>query len=224
MIPIYRNTIFDRFMRLSLFPNLIKKISFKLIMRIYSKVYLEDSLLSLMKPVIISPVQGLLRWSLPSMKFEEFRTNEGLLQLSRNLIKACSISRAPICILNHYHSYFYDWNSTISKSELFRTWTEVMRSFGNVEFGWKTDFMTLYQRFLKVTKVHPVQTGSKITIKTDEEITDYSFLSSSPIEGNSMANYDNDTKICTIKKMYQDQKLQFTSKSSKGSFRLCYRY
>ena len=206
MIPIYRNTIIDRFMRLN-FPNLIKKISFKVIMGIYSKIYVEESILSLMKPVILSPVEGFLKWSLPSKRFRNFRTNEGLLRLSRDIINSCSISRTPLCILNHYHSYFYDWNSTITKNELFRTWIEVMRSFRDVEFGWKIDFMNLYERFIKVKNVLTTQTGSKITIKTEEEITDYSFLSSSPIEQNSIAEYDKETKICTIKSILPESQI-----------------
>jgi hypothetical protein len=206
MIPIYRNTIIDRFMRLN-FPNLIKKISFKAIMGIYSKIYVEESILSLMKPVILSPVEGFLKWSLPSKRFRKFKTNEGLLRLSRDIIDSCSFSRTPLCILNHYHSYFYDWNSTITKNELFRTWIEVMRSFRDVEFGWKIDFMNLYERFIKVKKVLTNQTGSKITIKTEEEITDYSFLSSSPIEQNSIAEYDRETKICTIKSILPESQI-----------------
>jgi Uncharacterized protein conserved in bacteria (DUF2334) len=207
MIPIFRNTIFDRFLRLKLFPNLIKKISFRLIMGIYAKVYLEQSILSLMKPVILSPVEGFIKWSLPSSNIKNFKTNAGLLRLSRDIINSCSISRTPLCILNHYHSYFYDWNSTITKNELFRTWIEVMRSFRDVEFGWKVDFMNLYERFMKVKKVRTNQTGSKITIKSEEEIMDYSFLSPSPIEQNSIAEYNKDTSICTIKNILPESQI-----------------
>jgi hypothetical protein len=58
--------------------------------------------------------------------------------------------------------------------------------------------MDLYERFIKVRKVKTRQTSSKITIKTEQEIMDYSFLSSSPIEQNSN-KYAKDTKISTIK-------------------------
>jgi hypothetical protein len=199
MIPIYRNTIFDRYMRLRHIPNLIKNISFNLIMNIYSKVYLEESILSSMKPVILSPMEGFIEWSLPSSKFTNIKTNEDLLGLSKDIINSCSISRTPICIINHYHSYFFDWDPTIAKNKLSRTWIKVMRSFRDLEFGWKVHFMELYERFIKVRKVQTRQTGSKITIKTEQEIADYSFLSSSPIEQNSNVEYDKDTKICTIK-------------------------
>jgi len=76
-----------------------------------------------------------------------------------------------------------------------------------VEFGWKIDFMNLYERFIKVKNVLTTQTGSKITIKTEEEITDYSFLSSSPIEQNSIAEYDKETKICTIKSILPESQI-----------------
>jgi len=208
MIPIYRNTIFDRFMRLGHFPNLIKKISFRLIMSLYSKIYLEESILSLMKPVILSPVDGFIQWSLPRSKIRNLKTNEGLLRLSRDIINSCSVNRTPLCILNHYHSYYYDWNPTITKDELFRTWIEVMRSFRDLEFSWKIDFINLYERFMKVQKVHTCQTGSKITIKTEEEITDYSFLSSSAIEQNSIAQYDKETTICTIKNILPESQIR----------------
>ena len=199
MIPIYRNTIFDRFMRLRHIPNLIKSISFNLLMSVYSKVSLEESILSSMKPVILSPMEGFIEWSLPSSKFTNIKTNEDLLGLSKDIINSCSISRTPICIINHYHSYFCDWDPTITKNELCRTWIKVMKSFSDLEFGWKVDFLDLYERFIKVRKVKTRQTGSKITIKTEQEITDYSFLSSSPIEQKSNVEYDKDTKICTIK-------------------------
>jgi hypothetical protein len=198
MIPIYRNTIFDRYMRLRHIPNLIKSISFNLIMSVYSKGYLEESILSSMKPVILSPMEGFIEWSLPSTKFTNIKTNEDLLRLSKDIINSCSISRTPICIINHYHSYFSNWDPTITKNELCRTWIKVMKSFSDLEFGWKVDFMDLYERFIKVRKVKTIQTGSKITIKTEQEITDYSFLSSCPIEQKSNFQYDKDTKICTI--------------------------
>jgi len=199
MIPIYRNTIFDRFMRFRHIPKLIKSISFNLIMSVYSKVYLEESILSSMKPVVLSPTEGFIKWSLPSSKFTKIKTNEDLLGLSKDIINSCSISRTPICIINHYHSYFCDFDSTITKNELRRTWIKVLKSFSDLEFGWKVNFMDLYERFIKLRKVKTRQTGSKIAIKTEQEITDYSFLSSSPIPQNSNVEYNKDTKICTIK-------------------------
>jgi len=83
-----------------------------------------------------------------------------------------------------------------------------MRSFRDLEFSWKIDFINLYERFMKVQKVHTCQTGSKITIKTEEEITDYSFLSSSAIEQNSIAQYDKETTICTIKNILPESQIR----------------
>jgi len=199
MIPIYRNTIFDRFLRFQHIPNIIKKVPFRLIMRKYSKISPKDCNMSLMKPVIINPMNGFITWSLPSSKFLNLSSPEALLDLTRIIINSCSMVRTPVCILNHYHPYFYDWSSTITRNELFKTWNEVLRSFNELEFGWKVDFKRLYERFRKIQKVHTLKTGSKITIEAEEEITDYSFLGSSSIEQNSSAIFDKETKICTIK-------------------------
>ncbi len=207
LTPICRNTFFDRFMRFRMVPNLIKKISFKLIMGIYSHIFLKNTILSLMKPVVISPEPGFIKWSFPNSKFRNLGTSERVLELSRDIIKYSCINRTPLCILNHYHSYFYDWNSDITKTDLFRTWIEVIRSFRDVKFGWKTDFINLYARFLKVDKVKIIQTGSKISIKSEQEISDYSFLCSSPIEKNALSYYDNETKICTIKRIVPESKI-----------------
>jgi hypothetical protein len=74
-----------------------------------------------------------------------------------------------------------------------------LQSFNELDFGWKVDFTTLFDRFRKVGRVDIVKTGSKITIETKKEIEDYSFLSSVPIKQNSIGQFDKHTSICTIK-------------------------
>jgi len=199
MIPVYRNTIFDTFMRFQHIPDIIKKIPITLIMRKYSTSSHKGPNMSLMKPVLIHPFKGFITWSLPANKFLNLNSPEGLPELIKFTINSCRVFRTPVCILNHYHSYFYDWSSTITKNELFKTWNEVLRSFNELEIGWKVDFKTLYERFRKIQTVHTAKSGSKITIQSEDEIIDYSFLVSSSIEQNSSAIFDKETKICTIK-------------------------
>jgi hypothetical protein len=67
--------------------------------------------------------------------------------------------------------------------------------------------MNLYNRFSKILGVHIAKAGSKITIEAEEEITDYSFWSSSPIEQNSFAIFDKDTRICTIKHILPESQI-----------------
>jgi hypothetical protein len=208
MIPICRNTIFDRFMRAPVCPTLMKKISFKLLMSVASRTFLQDSSLSSMKPVQLTLGQGFINWSLPSTKIRNYTNIDSLLTLSKHIINHSASSRSPICILNHYHSYFFDWDQTITRNDLYRVWIEIIRGFRNLTFVWKTNFKSLYERFVKINSVRTNQTGLKVSIRTTEDISDYSFLCSSPIERSSFADYDYDTKICTIRKVTPESQIK----------------
>lgn len=94
-----------------------------------------------------------------------------------NTISYCMIQRTPLCLLNHYHHYFYDWNhDSVTRKNLFEQWNQILDLVNKIPFSWKTTFSDLYQRILKIKKINIARTGHKITIEsTNELIEDISF-------------------------------------------------
>ena len=74
--------------------------------------------------------------------------------------------------VNHYHQYFYDWNYSVTRIEMFRIWQKLLDCLDDVTFGWKTTFSELYDRTTKVRKINISKTGSKITIESKGEAAD----------------------------------------------------
>ena len=121
--------------------------------------------------------------------------------------------REPICILNHYHQYFYDWKPSISRSDLFRIWEYVLQFLNSLPYIWKTSFSELHERAKKISRVNLVKTGSKIVIKSlsTDAITNYSFRYKRDIVIDAIDNssyckvgkitIDADTKIATIENL-----------------------
>jgi len=94
-----------------------------------------------------------------------------------NTISYCIAQRTSICILNHYHHYFYDWNyEYITRKNLFEQWQQILNLLDKIPFSWKTTFIDILQRISKIKKVNISKTGKKITIKSsDELLEDISF-------------------------------------------------
>jgi hypothetical protein len=205
MTTIYRNTIFDSFLRFRYVPSIIKNFALKIIIK--NSIRAKESNLTLPKPVDIHLFNRHITWSLPTSKFMSPASSASLSELSKLIINRCRVHRSPVCILNHYHSYFFDWNSTISKNDLFKAWNNLLRSFNVLDFGWKVDFLTLFERFRKIGKVDIVKTGSKITIESKEEVEDFSFFSSVHLEQNSVVQFDKNTRICTIKHLSRQRRV-----------------
>jgi Uncharacterized protein conserved in bacteria (DUF2334) len=205
MTPIYRNIIFDSFLRTRYVPSILK--TFALMIMIDNSILTKESNLAFPKPVNIELLDRNITWSLPSSKFMNQPSSASLSELTSFMIDRCNKLRTPVCILNHYHSYFFDWNSTITKNELFKSWSNLLQSFNELDFGWKVDFTTLFERFRKVGKVNILKTGSKITVESKEEIEDYSFWTSVPLEENSIGLFDKQTKICTVKNIMPQRRI-----------------
>ena len=197
MKPIYRNSIFDRLLRFRYIPSIVKNFGLTLITA-GNLIFFNESQFPLMKPVNIQLSEDNITWSLPSTKFMNLASSSSVTELTRFLVDDCSKLRNPICILNHYHSYYYDWNPTITKTDLFRTWNSVLESFSKLGFEWKVDFATLFERYAKVRRVRLIKTGSKITIQSEDEIPDYSFRTSEPLESSSSGSLDRNSNIFTI--------------------------
>jgi Uncharacterized protein conserved in bacteria (DUF2334) len=205
MIPFYRDTNFDKFLRSACIPEFTKRTVFRFVMRVSKNRYLRESSSSFglraLTPVRIRIENGCITWSLPEIVFAKLTSFDSLLDWTSNIIQYCSKNRTPVCILNHYHFYFHDWNSSITKSELFRTWNKILQSFGNLNFGWNTTFSDLYHRTEKLSKTKIAKTGSKITIESEESLEDFSFRINGRLEPNHTATTDDRTKIITIENL-----------------------
>ena len=127
MKPIYRNSLFDRLLRSRYIPSFVKNFGLTLITT-GNLVLFKQAQFPLMKPVNVFLSGNDITWSLPNMKFMNLASSRSVSELTHFLVNTCSKLRSPVCILNHYHSYFYDWNSTITKTDLFRTWNNVLKS------------------------------------------------------------------------------------------------
>lgn len=88
-----------------------------------------------------------------------------------NAISYSMVQRTPLCVLNHYHHYFYDWNyDSITRKNLFEQWIQTLNMLDKIPFSWKTTFFELYQRIRKIKKIDIATTGQKITIKSGDEL------------------------------------------------------
>ena len=184
-IPIYRQTLFDTFLRNSFVPAYIKHIATRALSARYkNKTSNGNWTIQLVKPVLISAGLETISWSLASMKSANSSSIESLFKLTDKVIESCSISRKPICIINHYHLYYYDWNSSITQKDLIQAWKRILESLNKLMFGWKVTFSELYERANQIRNVRIVKTGSKISIESDIHIVDFSFRTGHYLEPN----------------------------------------
>ena len=138
------------------------------------------------------------------LKYEDIELFENLLDSLRNLVSPVSntkYSGMPLCIINHYHQYFYDWSDTVARTEMFKVWQKLIDLLDSLTFGWKTTFGELYDRAIKIQRIRISKTGSKITIINDSKensIEDFSFLVTGQLEPNASVALDRDRRIVTI--------------------------
>ena len=131
-----------------------------------------------------------------------------------NTISCCINKRTPLCILNHYHHYFYDWNvDSITRTNLLEQWQQILHRLNKIPFLWKTTFFGLHQRIRKLREISISKTGQKITIISNELIDNFSFKLDKKMnlekEGEYF-EYDEEYKtIVTIKQLRPDFKSVF---------------
>jgi hypothetical protein len=212
LIPIYRETLFDQILRLGFVPDFIKNAGMRLIMNRYINDTDENFGVQFIKPVLISAKKNVITWSLPKIRASHITSFDSLFNLTNCIIKLCSQNRIPVCIINHYHLYYYDWSSTITKGELFKAWHNILTSFNKVEIGWKTTFLELYNRLEKIRSISMTKTGSKITIMANTFIDDFSFQTTKPLETNSMVTSDEEMNIATLHEISPNTTLVFYEK------------
>lgn len=205
MIPVYGQSIFHDFFRSTYIPNLLKQFVAKAIIHRYGKsgfiIPLNIQILEKSKGIILS---------LPFMEIIKPRSSyESLLDMLSRIISACSYIRTPICILNHYHHYFYDWSSHITRKDLFIAWQKILEYLNKLTFSWKTTFSDLYDRTRKLQRMNISKTGSKITIQSREFIEDFSFRieGRGRLEPNAWAMFDKETNIVTIERLSPKSKV-----------------
>ena len=210
LVPIYRETLFDSILKLRLVPNLFKNLAMRLVMNRYIKEGTDENFgVQFIKPVLISARNNAITWSLANIKSSHITSFDSLFNLTNCIIKLCTQNRIPVCIINHYHLFYFDWNSTITKGDLFRAWRNMLSSFDKVEIGWKTTFLELYNRQKKIRNISMAKTGSKITIKSDTFIDNFSFQTGKPLETNSLVTADEETNIATLHEISPETKLIF---------------
>jgi Uncharacterized protein conserved in bacteria (DUF2334) len=212
LTPIYRETLFDQILRFGFIPNFVKIAGMRFLMSRYNNETDENFGVQFVKPVLISAKKNVITWSLPKFRAPHITSFESLSNLTNFIIRICAQYRNPVCIINHYHLYYYDWSSTITKDELFRTWLNILRSFDKLEIGWKTTFLELRNRLEKIRGINMVKTGSKITIKADTNIIDFSFQTAKPLEANSMVRSSEEMNIVTLDKISSNTDIVFYEK------------
>ena len=183
MIPIYGQSNYHRFFRSSSVPNYFKKyFARKLIKKfanmgfiipfIMSDVDYYDNknnrgiMLHIPRRLKINPISNANK----NAEREE-ESSQTFVKWISNTISYSMIHRTPLCILNHYHHYFYDWNyDFITRKNLFEQWNQILDILNKIPYSWKTTFLDLYQRTRKIKKINIARTGQKITIKSGDEL------------------------------------------------------
>jgi uncharacterized protein DUF2334 len=160
------------------------------------------------------------------LSFEKLVSSVSFLDSISKIVSLASSNRnsiSSLCIINHYHQYFYDWNQSISRTEMFETWQKLLSCLtGDIpykdnqylDFGWKTTFSELYNRTSKIRRtIAAAKTGSKLavhSINDSEKIDNISFQISrgspeiSHVPGGVL--FDRDTNIITIKEVLPGSK------------------
>ena len=163
--------------------------------------------------------------SLPpiGLPFEKLISLDSFLDSVSKIVSFARSNRSKmgsLCIINHYHQYFYDWSRSITRREMFSTWQKLLSYLAGdstynddyVDFGWKTTFLQLYNRVSKIQRMKTVsKTGSKIVVESiseTENIDNFSFrIDHGEIEKSNVDNDENEvmfekqTKIITVKHM-----------------------
>jgi predicted deacetylase len=214
LIPIYRQTFFDTFLRNSFVPAHIKHIATRALAGKYKhRTSYGNWAIQLVKPVNISVAEDRIAWSLTSMKSANLSSFDSLSKLTDKVIESCTISRTPVCIINHYHLYYYDWNSSMTRKDLFQAWKQILETFDRLKFGWKVTFSELYERANQIRSVRIVKTGSKISIESDMHILNFSFRARHHLEPNKSVLFDEETNIVTIEDLVPRRKIVLYEKS-----------
>jgi peptidoglycan/xylan/chitin deacetylase (PgdA/CDA1 family) len=209
MIPVYGQEKIHRFFRSQFVPTFYKK-------RIAKQMISKFGKSAFILPVLVNPISNGMVVSLPRLDDIDFEKLVSLDRFMDTISKIISYGaynrRRALCIINHYHQYFYDWSSTVTRNDMFKVWQKLIDYLADVTFGWKTSFLELYNRAIKIQKINISKTGSKITIESanDDSINEISFQINGQIANpNENIEFEKDTNIVTIKQVPPRSKFIF---------------
>jgi hypothetical protein len=95
---------------------------------------------------------------------------------------------------------------------MFKIWQKLLDYHGDLTFGWKTTFLELYNRAIKVQKINISKTGSKITVESADNELDSEIpfqINGRIAETNENIEYEKETNIVTIKQILPRSKFTF---------------
>lgn len=209
LIPVYGQENIHRFFRSPFIPSMIKKIMARRIFDKFARsAFIVPAAIDIKDEVIILSLSRL------GIKYDMMDSPEKFLDSMSKLI--CSLTfnknrRIPLCIINHYHQYFYDWSNSITRTEMFSVWKKLLDLLDKFNVGWKTTFEDLYSRDARIKKIKFSQSGSKITILFPENdlypIEDLAFQIDGQLESNESIKFDEETRILTIKNTLKQHNL-----------------
>jgi hypothetical protein len=219
MIPVYGQSIYHRFFRSNQIPTKLKSyLALKIIRKFMNKGFIIPLVMSNFDYFGTKPRNGIMLYLPRRLKVNPISDDdkEPIINKSKvflkwvsNTVSHCKIYRNPICILNHYHHYFYDWHEDkITRNTLYAQWILILNLLNNIPFSWKTNFSELHQRINDIRKIKFAKTGDKITVQSDQQIiTDISFKVDKKLElKNDKNTYrdPHDERIITIKRINPD--------------------
>jgi Uncharacterized protein conserved in bacteria (DUF2334) len=207
LVPICRRTAFDNFLANPIVPSYIKQAASKFVASKYKDTYkTEKNVIQFLKPVNVKITENFISWTTPLVS-SRITSPESLFDFTDEVIRDSYSQRLPICILNHYHVFYYDWNSTITRNEVFRCWTQLVEKFNKLQSVWFTTFSELYGRSMLIKNIQIAETGSKITIESKVNIKNLSIRTTRLLEPNDSVIFDKETKISTIEELIPNRKI-----------------
>ncbi|VFJ13463.1 hypothetical protein [Candidatus Nitrosocosmicus franklandus] len=226
MIPIYGQSNYHRFFRSAYVPNYFKKyFAKKLLEKFAKKGFIIPLIMSNADYCYTECNQGIMLYIPRRLKINPISnsqinankdkvTPQSFVKWISNTIDYSVVKRTPICILNHYHHYFYDWNHDSStRKNLFEQWNQILHLLNKMPFSWNTTFLDLYQRIRKIKKINVAITGHKITIQSpDETIDEMSFKvdkALQPAKGKNVINDEQDKTIFTVSQLNPNSEFVF---------------
>ena len=250
LIPIYGKENIHRFFRSSFIPTFFKK---RVAKNIYHKFGKSAYIVPVVVHIVSNSLNnnmsnsrnktGIDSWdngydvqeaegeainTLPPVRvpFEKLISPISFLDSISKILSLVSANRSRIfslCMINHYHQYFYDWNKSITRTEMLNTWQKLLNCLAGdiafeddqyLDFGWKTTFSELYNRVQKIERtITASKTGSKLVINSisdSEKIDNLSFLiNHGTLEKSHVSDditLERETKIITVKEVLPKSK------------------
>jgi hypothetical protein len=252
LVPIYGKDNIHKFFRSPFIPSFLKKKVAKKIYREFGKsAFIVPVMVNIVETnqsnntskhmnngsvdryddhgYTVQPAKAQVINTLPlvGLPFKKLISLDSFLDSISKIITVARSNRSKIsslCLINHYHQYFYDWDQSITRTEMFNTWQKLISILASdityddkhyLDFGWKTTFLEIYDRVLKIKRIIDAsKTGSKIVIQSiseSEKIDNLSFhishgsLEKSPVDSN--VTFEKESNIITIKEVFPKSKL-----------------